>query len=97
MSRSLCWVLTLTFLAGVLPACERIEDAGAQRQPSLSFRDLTDSVPRAYGRLVAVGPAGQNATSVSLWFEADDQTLTAVRVNSSTGAISKEVIKVPRE
>ena len=97
MSRSLCCVLALAFVAAVLPACERMQEAGAQQRPSLNFNETMDSVPRDYGRLVGVSPAGQNPASVSLWFEANDQTITAVRVNASTGAISKVVIKVPRE
>lgn len=97
MSRSLCRVLALAFVAALLPACERVQETGAQRQPALNFNETMDSVPRDYGRLVGVSPAGQNPASVSLWFEADDQTVTAVRVNASTGAISKAVIKVPRQ
>lgn len=97
MTRSRYWMLALAFVAAVLPACERVEETGARGPASLSFRALTDSVPLSYGHLVAVSPTGQNPASVSLWFEGDDQSLTAVRVNTSTGAISEEVIKVPRK
>ena len=97
MTRNLCRVLGLTFLACVLPACERVQETGPKGPPSLNFRETTDAVPLAYGHLVGVSPAGQNPATVSLWFEADDRTLTAVRVNASTGAISQEVIKVPRK
>ncbi len=96
MSRSLCCVLALAFVAAALPACERVQETGAQRRASLRFDESMDSVPRDYGHLVGVSQAGQNPASVSLWFEAADQTITAVRVNTSTGDISRQVIKVPR-
>lgn len=96
-TKSLCWVLASALVALSLLSCERLPEAGAQPLPAKDFRALVDSVPRSYGRLVAVGPAGRNVSTVSLWFEANDQTLTAVRVNTSTGAISKEVVTVPRQ
>lgn len=95
MTRSQKWLCVLVFAAAILPACERIEER-AGGKPSMAFRESVDAVPLSYGRLVAVSPAGRNPTSVALWFESDDRTLTAVRVNTSTGAISKEAIVVPR-
>jgi len=96
MTRSLCRVLASALIAAILPACERLPEIGAPQSPSKDFNVYVDSVPRSYGRLIAVGPAGKNPMMVSLWFEADDQTLTAVRVNTSNGDISREVVQVPR-
>lgn len=96
MSRERRWLGLLVFAAVILAACERIDERGARRT-SLDFGTTIDTVPVEYGRLVAVSAAGNNRTNVALWFEGADQTLTAVRVNTSNGAISRDVIVVPRK
>jgi hypothetical protein len=96
MSRQQKCLVWLVVAAAVLAGCERIEDRGAAR-PSLDFRETIDAVPGDYGRFVGISAAGRHAANVALWFEGPDQTLRAVRVNTSNGAISRDVIVVPRQ
>ncbi len=96
MSRNQKWLWVLLFAAALLPACDRIEERGT-RGPVLDFQGSIDAVPLTYGRLVAVSEAGNRRPNVALWFESDDRTLRAVRVNTATGTMSKQVIIVPRD
>jgi hypothetical protein len=96
MSRSPQGLFVLVVAVVALSGCERLEEQGEQ-QPPLSFRETAAAVPLAYGRLVAVTPVGRHANTVEVWYEAEDQTLRGVRVNVSTGAISKRALVVPRE
>lgn len=57
---------------------------------------VTDSVPVAYGQLVSVTPSTTPYVAI-MWFRKADETVVAVGVNYSRGALAQSVVEIPRK
>jgi hypothetical protein len=87
-------VVAFAFLTA---SCQRIPeyaplDANLKRT-AVSF---TDSVPAAYGQLVSVTPSTTPYVAI-MWFRKADETIVAVGVNYSRGALAQSVVEIPRK
>ena len=78
-----------------MSACEKIEQPGGER--TLLYEDMIalDSIPLAYGKLVAI--TSNRAHLAELWFEKPDKTVVLVRVNYAQGFMSGRVLTIPRK
>ena len=80
---------------GVLIAsCERIEQQNLAGEP-IDFGATSESISLEYGRFVSAVPVTQHLNI--LWFEQADKTIIGVRINTSRGTISKDVVRIERE
>jgi hypothetical protein len=90
-------------LIGLLAAC--LAALGCQQipravQPSgqllIEHPALTEGIPPEYGRLVGISQHAAGPKWVTLWFEAPDETITAVGVNIHHGRYDSRVMQIPR-
>jgi len=90
--------LVLTVAFGAIAGCKKLETPPNPTGGSapMDFSGVTKAIPLDQGRLVGVTQL-ENRLIAILWFERPDQTITAVRVNVSTGAIYSATITVPRK
>ena len=96
MTKRLAAILMLVLGGTTLAACEKLDTGAAPLGGApINFRIATGSIPTDYGRIVAVTPLADSRVAI-LWFERPDQSITAVRVNVSTGGIAKAVVTVRR-
>jgi hypothetical protein len=57
---------------------------------------FADAIPAEYGTLVAVTAFPQTPTSVYLWFQKPDGTVTSVFVDMAEGRIHNRAMTIPR-
>ena len=95
MSRILLLLSAAVLCAGVV-GCQKIDEP-AMPERNLTFVPLEgDAVPLEYGELVSATTVGSDPHQVVLWFRAEDQSVTAVRVNYSRGALMDRSLEIPR-
>ena len=87
-------MLPVLMLGLMIASCEKIEQQVIPGE-SIDFTASIDNIPLQYGRLVSATP-GENFSSI-LWFEQADQTIVGVRINTSRGTVSKEVLRIERK
>ncbi len=80
----------------MIVSCERLDEPDPWAGEPMNLNSfLAEDIPLAHGRFVSVTTT-QNPFVVTLWFERPDQTVIAVRVNTSRGTIGESVISIPR-
>jgi hypothetical protein len=87
-------IFTALMLGLLIASCEKIEPEVILGEGA-SFKDTMDDIPLQYGRLVTT--TSHSKFIKILWFEQVDQTIVAVRVNTSNGTIKSEVIRFERK
>ena len=77
-------------------SCARIEKKSATPVFSFEPRQGGNTIPRDYGRLVAVTSVEGRQNQVVMWFEQSDDRIVGVRLNVASGAASDEILSIPR-
>jgi hypothetical protein len=89
------WLLVLLSTLLVL-SCTRLE----QRLPTPAFgfepRQGGSTIPREYGKLVAITPVEGRQYQVMMWFEQSDDRIVGVRINVASGVARDDVLVIPR-
>ena len=78
----------------MIASCEKIEPRVIPGDP-IDFQSTMDDIPLQYGRLVSATSVGPYRNI--LWFEQADQTIVGVRINTSRGTVSKDVLRIERK
>jgi hypothetical protein len=77
--------------------CQKIDEQ-VMFKASLDFTEMKDvsAVPLEFGELVSVTELVGKPHQAVLWFRAEDQSVVAVRVNFSRGALWDKSLRIPR-
>ena len=80
-------------------SCQKIEDRELRAKGPLPFEQarFADAIPDDYGPLIGVTQNAVNPEWVSLWFQRQDRTITAVHVNIVERRIHGRVLTIPRK
>jgi hypothetical protein len=82
-----------------LTSCQKIDQAPSAGVPmgplALELSQTGDGIPLAYGQLVGVTPDPHVPWQAVLWFEAPDESVTAVWVNTGKRRVVGS-LKIPR-
>lgn len=93
------FVLSVCAMLLGLTSCQKIGDtpsAGLAKGPLvMEISQTGDGIPPGYGQLVGVTPDPVVPWQAVLWFEAPDESVTAVWVNTGKGRVIGS-LKIPR-
>jgi hypothetical protein len=97
MGKRIVSPLVLALLSIGIASCQKLESP-KPRGGGLPFElaQMRDAVPAQYGSVVSVTTLPTDPYVATLWFAKPDQSIVAVRVNTSTGEILERVLVIPR-
>lgn len=88
--------LVMAALACLTVSCQKIQEP-ALIEANLKFTtaQFTDAIPAAYGQLVSVTPTS-DAYGAVLWFRKPDESIVVMKINYARGALSPNILEIPR-
>ena len=97
MRKSAMTSLLAAVVACSTASCQKLDEpASFKADLKMIDAQLTDAIPAEYGQLVSVTADDAPYVAV-MWFRRPNESIVAVRINYSHGALGPKVLEIPRK